>query len=102
MAYIYSILNIKNNKAYIGQTIKDNLWDRIRKHFEKLRTNTSILRRLINTPDLIIESTTVGKANKTQVAVCYMKNIANSSLISEVKYRLANLDVDYVISSRKC
>lgn len=69
---------------------------------EKLRTNTSILRRLINTPDLIIESTTVGKANKTQVAVCYMKNIANSSLISEVKYRLANLDVDYVISSRKC
>lgn len=69
---------------------------------EKLRTNTSILRRLINTPDLIIESTTVGKASKTQVAVCYMKNIANSSLISEVKYRLANLDVDYVISSRKC
>lgn len=68
---------------------------------EKLRTNTSILRRLINTPDLIIESTTVGKASKTQVAVCYMKNIANSSLISEVKYRLANLDVDYVISSRK-
>lgn len=69
---------------------------------EKLRTNTSILRRLINTPDLIIESSTVGRANKTQIAVCYMKNIANSSLISEVKYRLANLDVDYVISSRKC
>ncbi len=69
---------------------------------EKLRTNTSILRRLVNTPDLIIESTTVGNANKTQVAICYMKNIANSSLISEVKYRLANLDVDYVISSRKC
>lgn len=68
---------------------------------EKLRTNTSILRRLINTPDLIIESSTVGRANKTQIAVCYMKNIANSSLISEVKYRLANLDVDYVISSRK-
>lgn len=66
---------------------------------EKLRTNTSILRRLINTPDLIIENTTVGNASKTQVAICYMKNIANSSLVSEVKYRLSNLDVDYVISS---
>ena len=66
---------------------------------EKLRTNTSILRRLINTPDLIIENTTIGNASKTQVAICYMKNIANSSLVAEVKYRLSNLDVDYVISS---
>ena len=48
MAYIYSILNIKNNKAYIGQTIKDNLWDRIRKHFEKLRTNTHPNKKLQN------------------------------------------------------
>ena len=66
---------------------------------EKLRTNTSILRRIINTPNLIIENTTVGNASKTKVAICYMKNIANSSLVSEVKYRLSNLDVDYVISS---
>lgn len=66
---------------------------------EKLRTNTSILRRLINTPDLIIENTIVGSASKTKVAICYMKNIANSSLVAEVKYRLSNLDVDYVISS---
>lgn len=66
---------------------------------EKLRTNTSILRRLINTPDLIIENTTVGNASKTKVAICYMKNIANSSLVSEVKYRISNIDIDYIISS---
>lgn len=66
---------------------------------EKLRTNTSILRRLINTPELIIESSTVGTVSKTNVAVCYMKNIANSSLVAEVKYRLNNIDVDYVVSS---
>ena len=66
---------------------------------EKLRTNTSILRRLINSPDLIIENTSVGNASKTQIAICYMKTIANSSLVAEVKYRLSNLDVDYIISS---
>ncbi len=66
---------------------------------EKLRTNTSILRRLINSPELIVESTSVGTVSKAKVAVCYMKNIANSSLISEVKYRLNNIDVDYVVSS---
>lgn len=29
-----------------------------------------------------------------------MKNIANESLISEVKFRINNLDIDYITSSR--
>ncbi len=66
---------------------------------EKLRTNTSILRRLINSSELIIENSSVGTVSKTSVAICYMKNIANSSLVEEVKYRLNNIDVDYVVSS---
>lgn len=66
---------------------------------EKLRTNTSILRRLINSSELIIENTSVGTVSKTNVAICYMKNIANSSLVAEVKYRINNIDVDYVVSS---
>ena len=66
---------------------------------EKLRTNTSILRRLINSSNLIIETTSVGIVSKTNIAICYMNNIANSNLVSEVKYRINNIDVDYVISS---
>ena len=66
---------------------------------ENLRTNTSILRRLINSEHLIIENSTVGKVSKTNVAICYLKNIANSELINEVKYRINNLDIDYIISS---
>ena len=66
---------------------------------EKLRTNTSMLRRLINSSELIIENTSVGVVSKTNVAICYMKNIANSSLVDEVKFRINNLDVDYILSS---
>ena len=66
---------------------------------EKLRTNTSIIRRLVNNENLVIESTTVGKISKTNIAICYMENIANSSLVSEVKYRINNLDVDTILSS---
>ena len=66
---------------------------------ENLRTNTSMLRRLINNENLIIENTSVGKISKTKIAICYMKNIANTDLISEVKYRINNLDVDSIISS---
>lgn len=66
---------------------------------EKLRTNTSMLRRLINNENLIIESSSVGKISKTKIAVCYIKNIANADLVAEVKYRINNLDVDNIISS---
>ena len=66
---------------------------------EKLRTNTSILRRLINNENLIIENTKVGKITKTSVAICYMKNIANDKLVLEVKNRINNLAVDSILSS---
>ena len=66
---------------------------------EVIRTNTSLLRRIVHNENLVIENTTVGKISKTAVAICYMKNIANDRLISEVKYRINNLDVDYLISS---
>lgn len=66
---------------------------------ENLRTNTSLLRRYINNENLIIESTTIGTLSKTSCAICYLKNVANSDLISEVKYRINNLNVDYLISS---
>ena len=66
---------------------------------ENIRTNTSLLRRYINNENLIIESINVGKLSKTSCAVCYLKNIANTDLIAEVKYRLNNLGLDYLISS---
>lgn len=66
---------------------------------EAIRTNTSLLRRLINSENLIIETTSVGKINNNTCCICYLKNIANPSLISEVKYRVNNVEVDSIISS---
>lgn len=66
---------------------------------ENIRTNTSLIRRIINNENLIIENIEVGKITKTKCAVCYMDNITNSDLINEVKYRLNNLEVDSVLSA---
>jgi len=66
---------------------------------EVIRTNTSLLRRIINSQDLIIEETSVGKITKTKIAICYMKNIAHNDLVAEVKYRINNLNIDYIVSS---
>lgn len=40
-----------------------------------------------------------GKISRTQVAVCYLKGVANEKLVKEVKYRINNIGVDYMISS---
>lgn len=41
-----------------------------------------------------------GKISGTKIAICYMKNIANESLVAEAKFRINNLDIDYITSSR--
>lgn len=66
---------------------------------EVIRTNTALIRRIVNNENLIIENISVGKISNTSCAVCYMKNIANSDLVAEVKFRLNNLGIDYLISS---
>ncbi len=66
---------------------------------ESIRTNTSLLRRIINNENLVIESLNIGKISKTYCAVCYMHNIANSNLVAEVKFRLNNLSIDSLLSS---
>ena len=66
---------------------------------ENIRTHTSLLRRLVNNQNLIIENLEVGNLSKTKCALCYMQNIANGDLIAEVKYRLNNISIDSLISS---
>ena len=66
---------------------------------ENLRINTSMLRKIINNENLTIEEVDIGKISRTKVAICYIKNIANDDLVAEVKYRVNNLDIDYLLSS---
>lgn len=66
---------------------------------ENIRTNTSMIRRIINNENLVIEQLNVGKITKTIVSFCYMKNIANEDLVNEVRYRLSNIEVDSITTS---
>lgn len=66
---------------------------------ENIRTNTTLLRRIINTEKLIIESLEVGSITKTKCTICYIENIANDDLVAEVKYRMNNLEIDSLLSS---
>ena len=58
-----------------------------------------MLRRIIDNEDLVIENCSVGSISRTKIAVCYLSNIANNDLVAEVKFRVNNLDIDYLTSS---
>ena len=66
---------------------------------EKIRTNTALVRKIINNENLIIESVRVGDKSKTPCSICYIKDIVNDELVNEVKKRLAGTKIDYLIAS---
>lgn len=68
---------------------------------ELIRMNTALIRKTIKDPNLIIENVQIGKKSKTPCALLYIKNLANDSLIAEVKKRMGQVDADYIFTSEE-
>lgn len=78
---------------------------------ETIRSNTSLLRRHLRTPDLRIFETTVGRRSLTNVSVVWIEGITAPELVERMKKRLEEIDVDgmlfpssveeYITGSRK-
>lgn len=66
---------------------------------EDLLTNISSIRKLIVNPKLTIKYFIIGSETKTKVALIYMSNLANSTLINKVEKRLQSISTDMVIGS---
>ncbi|MFZ5989883.1 MAG: spore germination protein [Bacillota bacterium] len=66
---------------------------------ETLGTNTSLLRRRIKDTNLWIETKQIGRITKTDVAIAYIKGIANDKIIQEVRERLNKIDIDGILES---
>lgn len=63
---------------------------------ESIKTNASLLRRIIRTEDLIVEYIKGGGENRTGFAVVYRKGNTNEALIKEVKSRIAKVKEKYI------
>ena len=66
---------------------------------EVLRVNTALLRATLHSPDLVVENIEIGKTAKTQCALVYMANIANSKVVAEMRRRLSAIDASEVLTS---
>ncbi len=66
---------------------------------ETNRMNTALLRKTIKDENLIVEDVLVGTRSKTPCSLVYIKNIANSSLVGEVRKRLKSIRIGYLRDS---
>jgi len=66
---------------------------------ETLRFNTAQIRRRIKSSNFKIESFVLGRITKTDVVMCYIKNIAPDPLIEEIKKRINEIDIDGVLDT---
>ena len=62
------------------------------------RTNTSLVRRHLRTPALRIYETTVGQRSLTNVSVLWIEGLTNTVLVERLKKRLAEINIDGLIS----
>lgn len=63
------------------------------------RTNTALLRKTLKDENLIAEDILVGTRSKTPCSMVYIKNIANESLVDEVRKRLKSIKIGYLLDS---
>ncbi|SDN30566.1 spore germination protein KA [Paenibacillus sp. yr247] len=66
---------------------------------EDMRTNTSLLRRKIKSPDLRFITLRLGRYTQTEVAITYLQGIADDMVVQEAKLRLERIDTDSILES---
>ena len=78
---------------------------------ETSRSNTSLVRRHLRSPDLKIWETRVGRRSLTNVSLLWIRGITNETLVRKMQERINSIDIDgflspasveeYVTGSRK-
>lgn len=65
---------------------------------ETVRTNTSLLRRHLRSPDLRFYETQVGRRSLTNVSLVYLDGLTDPSLIARMKKRLSEIQIDGMVT----
>lgn len=63
---------------------------------ENLKTNLTLIRRILKNSQLTTEYFLIGDRSHTQCAILYVNQLANPGLVQEVKRRLQNIKIDFL------
>ena len=65
---------------------------------ENVRINTGLIRRHLRSPDLRLYETQIGRRSLTNVSLVWLEGVTDPSLVERMKTRLAQIDIDGLIS----
>ncbi|MEK8127195.1 spore germination protein [Paenibacillus filicis] len=66
---------------------------------ENLRTNTSMIRRRLQSSKLKIEALKIGEISNTDIVMVYVDGIVEESMLTELRERLGRIRIDAVLES---
>lgn len=66
---------------------------------ETISINLSLIRRRLQSPNLVFDPMHIGNLTKTTVCVAYVRGICTHQMVEEVKKRLQEIDIDGVLES---
>jgi len=66
---------------------------------EDLATNIALIRKRLPTNSLAVEKQTIGERSKTKIAILYFQDIADLSILKEIKQDLQSVHTDILLSS---
>ena len=65
---------------------------------EALQDSILTIRRRIKDPNLVVDRHRLGRRSKTNIAVIYLRGVANQNIVDGVLRRLSRIDVDAILS----
>lgn len=97
-AYIFSLR--KPSTRAIGEPPTSSVMKGPREGFvEEIKTNISLVRKRIKSPDLVLKSFEIGRYSQTSVALMYVNGIADMQIVDELCKKIQKIDVDGIIDS---
>lgn len=66
---------------------------------ESFGTNVQLIRQIIKTPNLWIETMPIGQVTHTTVGIMYIHGIANEKIVDEIRLRLQRIKIDAILES---
>ncbi|HPY55647.1 MAG TPA: spore germination protein, partial [Sedimentibacter sp.] len=66
---------------------------------ETMKVNISLIRRRIRDPKLKVKYTQVGNRSKTDIAILYIEDLVNNTVLETVEKRINNIEIDAVLES---
>lgn len=91
-------------KSEVGRAVSESRVETVVKgpheaFVEDMRTNASLVRKRIKSPDLKLEMLEVGRLSSTSVVISYISGIVDEKIVDEVRTRISRIDVDIIQDS---